>query len=84
MFGRRKEPVVEYGIPEHIIRRVSMLPTPDLVMWSDQAINTVGRYLTLYQRDPSPDVIAEARTGAQVLAAIVEEMDRRNAGLLRS
>lgn len=74
---RRKSKSVDPGIPEHIIRRVQMLAMPDLVMWSDQALSTTGRYLSMYNRSPSPDLIAEARIGAQVLLAIVEEIDRR-------
>lgn len=78
MFGKRVT-MVEHGIPDHIIRRVKMLSSPDLVLWSDQAINTAGRYLTLYQRDQDPATLAEAKTGAQVLLAIAEEMERRQA-----
>lgn len=74
---RRKSKSVDPGIPEHVIRRVQMLAMPDLVMWSDQALSTTGRYLSMYNRAPSPDLIAEARIGAQVLLAIVEEIDRR-------
>ena len=64
-------------IPDHITRRVQSLSLPDLVMWSDQAIMTSGRYLTLWQRTQDPENLAEAVIGAQVLLAIVDEITRR-------
>lgn len=75
MWGKRKD--IPTGIPEHIVRRVGMLPTGDLVEWADQAIYTTGRYLTLHQRTRDLADLDEALTGAQVLLAITEEMRRR-------
>lgn len=80
MFGRRAAPVVEPGvIPDNITRRVKVLPTADLVEWGDQAIYTTGRYLTLWQRRQEPSDLEEARVGAQVLMAIVDEITVRSA-----
>ena len=77
MFSKKR---VDAGIPEKIVSRVSKLPTSDLVDWSDQAIYTVGRCLTQFQRDREPQYLQEAQTGAQVLLAITDEMLRRELG----
>jgi hypothetical protein len=75
MWGKPKsEPI---GIPAHITRRVSALPTPDLTDWADQAIYTTGRYLTQYQRSREQSDLDEAETGAQVLMAVIAELRKR-------
>lgn len=71
---------VDPGIPEKIINRVQKMTHDDLVTWSDQAIYTTGRYLTAHLREASPESIDEARTGAQVLLAITDELKRRMRG----
>lgn len=73
---RKKD--VPSGIPKKIIDRVAVLSTPDLIQWADQAIYTTGRSLTANTREPSPDMLAEALTGARVLLAITEEIARRS------
>lgn len=73
----RKNSNVPSGIPQKIIDRVAVLPTPDLVQWADQAIYTTGRSLTSHMRENSADMLNEALTGAQVLLAITEEIGRR-------
>ena len=78
LFGSKVREDAPVAIPDHITNRVRRLPGSDLVSWADQAIYTTGRYLTLYQRDPSSAHLSEARTGAQALLAIVEEIARRD------
>ena len=62
---------------DKISRRVASMSRSDLVAWSDQALYAVGRNLTAYQREPLPEYLQEAQTGAQALLAIVEEIKRR-------
>ena len=62
-----------------IAKRLARLPEADLVAWGDQAIYTTGRYLTAYQRERLPEYLDEARTGAEALLAVVEEIRRRQA-----
>ena len=61
-----------------IASRVSKLSRTDLVAWADQAIYSTGRCLTAYQRDPLLEYLEEARSGAAVLAAIIDEIQRRD------
>lgn len=77
MWGKRKSTSNGY-LPKKIVDRVSVLSTPDLIQWADQAIYTTGRSLTAHQRQPSVDLLAEAVTGAQVLLAITEEIAHRS------
>lgn len=60
-----------------VAKRIARLPEADLVAWGDQAIYTTGRYLTAYQRERLPEYLDEARNGAEVLLAVVEEIRRR-------
>ena len=62
-----------------IAKRLSRLPEADLIAWGDQAIYTTGRYLTAYQRERLPEYLDEARTGAEALLAVVDEIRRRQA-----
>lgn len=62
-----------------IAQRLSRLPEADLIAWGDQAIYTTGRYLTAYQRERLPEYLDEARTGAEALLAVVDEVRRRQA-----
>jgi hypothetical protein len=64
--------------PERIAKRAAMLPTPDLTMWSDQAINSTGRALTLYNRTKERALLDEAHMGAVAILAIIEEIQRRS------
>lgn len=73
----RRNKKVDTGISPKVLKRAAMLPSSDLVDWADQAISTTGRSLTAFQRERSPDMLAEAHLGAEVLLAIVEEIQRR-------
>lgn len=64
--------------PERIAKRAAMLPTNDLTMWSDQAINSTGRALTTYYRTKERAFLDEAHMGAVAILAIVEEIQRRS------
>lgn len=75
MWGRNKAVAAE--IPEKILQRVEKLSTSDLIAWADQALYTTGRYLTAHIKDSDPALMDEARTGAQVLLAIADELKRR-------
>ena len=60
-----------------VAKRIARLPEADLIAWGDQAIYTTGRYLTAYQRERLPEYLDEARSGAEALLAVVEEIRRR-------
>lgn len=72
---RRKS--VDAEIPEKVVQRCEKLSREDLITWSDQAIYSAGRSLTMYARGSREEDLKEAHTAAQVLLAITTEIARR-------
>lgn len=62
---------------EKVAKRVSRIPTGELEMWTDQAIYELGRCLANYQKSRDKFYLDEARTGAEALHAVVEELHKR-------
>lgn len=62
-----------------ILKRAQKLSRRDLVTWADQAIYSVGRNLTAYEREADPAFLDEASTGAEVLRVLIEEIRQRDA-----
>jgi len=61
-----------------IQKRVQMLPTAELLTWSDQIMYTVGRNLSAWQKSQNPFSLEEARVGAEALHAIVDALSERS------
>lgn len=62
---------------EKVSKRVAKIPTGELEMWTDQAIYELGRCLTGYQKTRDMFYLNEARSGAEALHAVVEELYKR-------
>lgn len=62
---------------EKVAKRVAKIPTGELEMWTDQAIYELGRCLTGYQKTRDMFYLNEARSGAEALHAVVEELYKR-------
>lgn len=61
-----------------IQKRVATISTPDLVAWTENALFTIGKNVTGWQRNPSEDyLLEEADLGAEALYAITQELKRR-------
>lgn len=58
-------------------KRVATLATSELLPWSEQAIYALGRNLSAWQRTQESFYIQEARTAAQAIHAITEELCKR-------
>lgn len=63
---------------EKVANRVSKIPTADLEMWIDQSLYEIGRCLSGYQKSREAVYLNEARSGAEALHAVVEELHRRS------
>lgn len=63
---------------EKVAKRVSRIPTAELEMWIDQALHEVGRCLSMYQKSRDILYLNEARSGAEALHAVVEELYKRS------
>lgn len=58
-------------------KRVAMLSTSELLPWSEQAIYSLGRNLSAWQKSQEHFYIEEARVAAEVVHVITEELARR-------
>jgi hypothetical protein len=55
------------------------IPTAELEMWIEKSIYEVGRCLSGFTKSREMVYLQEARTGAEALHAVVEELYKRNA-----
>ncbi len=60
-----------------IQKRISKLPSSELVAWTENALFVIGREITTYQRTGEKELLNEAEIGAEVLHEIVKELKRR-------
>lgn len=77
LFSRKKEIWIK-PFSEKVSNRVSRIPTAELEMWIDQSIYEVGRCLSGYTKSRETFYLEEARTGAEALHAVVEELYKRS------
>jgi hypothetical protein len=77
MFFKKKS---EWTKPfsEKVAKRVSRIPTAELELWIDQSIYELGRCLSGYQKSRESIYLDEARSGAEALHAVVEELYKRS------
>lgn len=62
---------------ERIAKRVSKIPTGELIMWGDQALFDLGRCLSSYEKTKDQTYLDEALTGAEAIHAVVNELHVR-------
>ena len=62
-----------------IEKRVDSLPTAELLPWTENALYTIGRNLTSWQRSKDDYALEEARVGAEALYVILETLKKRHA-----
>jgi hypothetical protein len=65
-----------------IEKRVSTISTPDLISWMEQSMYTIGRHITIWQRQQSEADLDEIVMGAEVFHAIARELKRRSKSVL--
>lgn len=79
MFGKRK-PIKE-ELPEKIVRRARMIPTPDLLDWAENALYTAHKNLSAFRSRPdSPNAAmyyAETKQSVAALSAVLAELEGR-------
>jgi hypothetical protein len=62
-----------------IEKRVDSLPTAELLPWTENALYTIGRNLSTWQRSKDDYALEEARVGAEALYVILETLKKRHA-----
>lgn len=78
MFFKRKKEIWVKPFSEKVSNRVSRIPTAELEMWIEQSIYEVGRCMSGYSKSRESFYLQEARTGAEALHAVVEELYKRS------
>jgi hypothetical protein len=63
--------------PTKLQKRISGIGTPELVIWAENSLSTIGRNIVHHQRDGIA-ALKEAQLGAEVLLAITEELIKRS------
>jgi hypothetical protein len=59
-------------------KRVESLPTSDLLPWTENALYTIGRNLSTWQKTRDNASLEEARVGAEALHVILESLVKRH------
>lgn len=59
-------------------KRISNLPSTELITWTENALFVIGRGLTQWQRTPNKELLLDAELGAEALKEIVAELKRRS------
>jgi hypothetical protein len=62
-----------------IEKRVDSLSTSELLPWTENALYTIGRNLSYWQKTQDPYTLEEARVGAEALYVILETLKKRHA-----
>jgi len=65
-----------------IEKRVATIPTPDLISWMEQSMYTIGKHITIWQRQQSESDLDEILMGAEAFQAIAKELKRRSKTVL--
>lgn len=78
IFSKKPKSSWDKPFSPKVAKRVSRIPTSELEMWVDQAIYELGRCLSGFSKSREQVFLDEARTGAEALHAVVEELYKRN------
>jgi hypothetical protein len=66
------------GQPQtRIEKRVSKISTPDLILWMEQSMYTIGKLITEWQKSHNKDLLDEVVLGTEVFNAIAKELKKR-------
>ena len=65
-----------------IERRVATISTPDLISWMEQSMYTIGRHITIWQKNQSEADLDEVVMGSEAFYAIAKELKRRSSAVL--
>jgi hypothetical protein len=60
-----------------IQKRISNLPTPELVSWAENALYIIGKEITGWQRSSNKELLMDSELGAEALLEIIKELKRR-------
>jgi hypothetical protein len=58
-------------------KRVAIISTTDLVIWTENALFTIGKQTTGWLKSKDVFLLDEAELGAEALLAIIKELKKR-------
>lgn len=61
-----------------IQKRISKIPTPELITWAENALFVIGKEITHWARNHDDALLEEASLGAEALYEITLELKRRS------
>lgn len=78
-FLRRLKKIENWNKPfsERVAKRVSRIPTGELILWADQSLSDLGRCLSNYEKGKDRIYLEEALLGAEAIHAVVDELYNR-------
>ena len=62
---------------EKVAKRVSKIPSGELLIWSDQILYELSRCLSAYEKNRNQVYLDEALTGAEAIHAVVDQLHKR-------
>lgn len=62
---------------EKVAKRVSRIPTGELILWADQSLFDLGRCLSTYEKTKDKVYLEEALLGAEAVHAVINELQVR-------
>ena len=62
---------------EKVAKRVSKIPSGELLVWSDQILYELSRCLSVDEKNRNQVYLDEALTGAEAIHAVVDELHKR-------
>ena len=65
-----------------IEKRVAAISSPDLISWMEQSMYTIGKHITIWQRNQTQADLDEVLMGAEAFYAIAKELKRRSSSSL--
>lgn len=66
-----------YQQPSKLAERIAKISTPELVRWAENSLFVIGKNVTHWEREGSPELLEEAHMGAEALFAITTELKSR-------
>jgi len=63
--------------PTKLQKRISGLPTYDLISWVENSLYVIGKEVTRHQRERNIESLYEMELGAEALLAIIQELKKR-------
>lgn len=72
----RRNPPVD-PIRRKVAKRLARLPTMDVLNWADAVGSGTAKALDDYRREARPEILSEARRGAQSLLGCLDALEGR-------